>query len=172
MLGDNIFYAMYCFRVYDRLQISRKDWIDRVEVVSIGSLRRNIVHKPQNLPRQNYDKSCYYLFAIPGFHPSLLFMSGLLSIGLKKFQNFIQRSIPLPTQAHLRLSLISDLGSNAIFEICGSAIELLRIGLRLESQPVRECYMGRENFKTLCNQRILVTLVKWVRRNAQNCLNC
>ena len=120
---------------------------------------------------QNYDKSCYYFF--PGFHPSLLFMSGLLSIGLKKFQNFIQRSIPLPTQAHLRLSLISDLGSNAIFEICGSAIELLRIGLRFESQPpVRECYMGRENFKTLCNQRILVTLVKWVRRNAQNCQNC
>ena len=131
----------------------------RLDLFSIGSLRRNIVHKPQNLPRQNYDKSCYYFFAIPGFHPSLLFMSGLLSIGLKKFQNFIQRSIPLPTQAHLRLSLISDLGSNAIFEICGSAIELLRIGLRLESQPVRECYMGRENFKTRCNQRILVTLV-------------
>ena len=60
------------------MQISRKDWIDRVEVVSIGSLRRNIVHKPQNLPRQNYDKSCNYFFAIPGFHPALLFMSGLL----------------------------------------------------------------------------------------------
>ena len=131
VLGDNIFNAMYCFQFHDRLQISRKDWIDRVEVVSIGSLRRNIVHKPQNLPRQNYDKSCYYFFTIAGFHPSLLFMSGLLSIGLKKFQNFIQRSIPLPTQAHLRLSLISDLGSNAIFEICGSAIGLLRIGLRL-----------------------------------------
>ena len=119
-------------------------------------------------PKTCRANSCYYFFANPGFHPSLLFMSGLLSIGSKKVQNFIQRSIPLPTQAHLRLSLISDLGSNAIFEICGSAIELLRIGLRLESQPVRECYMGRENFKTLCNQRILVTLVKWVRRNAQN----
>ena len=142
------------------MQISRKDWINRVEFVfHYWITAQKYCSQTPNLPRQNYDKSCYYFFAIPGFHPSLLFMSGLLSIGLKKFQNFIQRSIPLPTQAHLRLSLISDLGSNAIFEICGSAIELLRIGLRLESQPVRECYMGRENFKTLCNQRILVRLV-------------